>query len=354
MKKLLYITTHLQNSGGVARILSVKLNYLVETFHYEISVINSNHDNASFFYNFNSKINIFPLDAKGKLGYKKQLNNLVNTIQPDFIINCDNGFKGALLPYLITSKAPLFYERHCSKYISAGTLKERFLLKCANLVTEKSIHKYQEFIVLNKFEKEDWSRKDVLVIPNPIWFKTPSERILNKKNIAVAVGRHAYEKRYDKLLHIWKKVVENNPDWVLKIYGEKNNKINLKSHVEALHLNNSVMLCEPINDLNKIYSEASMLLATSESESFPLVFIEAKAFGLPIIAFENYGSKTLVEDNVNGFLIGSNNIQSYVEKTKHLISGLDLQKRLGENAKKSLAKLDIDAIMAVWHKLFQA
>jgi len=54
--KLLYIVPKLNNEGGVARVLSLKLNYLIEKFGYEVHVLTQNHGNFPLFYSFHEKI----------------------------------------------------------------------------------------------------------------------------------------------------------------------------------------------------------------------------------------------------------------------------------------------------------
>ncbi len=355
MKKLLYITTNLQNSGGVARILSVKLNYLIETFNYNISVINSNQNEDNFFYDFNTKIKFYDLNTKNLIRYKKELNEIICKVKPHIIINCDNGLKGSLLPYLIITDAALIYERHCSKNISVSSFKERFKLKLSNLLLQKSLNKYHNFIVLNDEEKKDWNDENVQVITNPLWLDVSKKKNTTDYKIVVAVGRQSYEKRYDKLIDIWKKVIDKNPNWLLRIYGEKNNQLPLDKLVLEKNLENNIQIYSPINDVEKIYSEASMLLSTSESEAFGLVLIEAMAFGRPVIAFEETsGSKTIIKNGENGFLIKSNDLKTYVQKINLLIKDKDLRFKMGENAKKSVRKYNLINIMKQWQDLFNS
>ena len=54
--KILYIVPKINNEGGVARVLSVKANYLVENFGYEIHILTQNGGNKPLFYSFNEKI----------------------------------------------------------------------------------------------------------------------------------------------------------------------------------------------------------------------------------------------------------------------------------------------------------
>lgn len=354
LKKLLYITTNLQGSGGVSRILSVKLNYLIEKFSYNIYVINSNQSNNDFFYDFNNQIKFYQITSKQLFKYKKELNALISNIKPDIIINCDNGFKGSLFPYIIKTSKPLIYERHCGKNIPVATLKERLKLMTSNLLLQKSIKRYHNFIVLNREEKKDWKNKNVQIIPNPLWLNVSPRSIIKDQKIAIAVGRHSYEKQYDKLIKIWKLVVEYYPNWILQIYGEQNKNISINRIVLEENLKDNIQLFDPVNDLEKIYSEASMLLSTSSSESFPLTFIEAMAYSLPVIAFNNHGSKSIIIDSKNGILVKENNINEYAQKVIYLIENHKERTIIGMKAMKSVKKFNMEIIMKKWHELFES
>ena len=360
MSKLLYITTNLQGSGGVSRLLSVKLNYLIEAYGYTIHVITTNNKFDTFFYEFNSSIIFHKIDIKGfgfahLFKYKKLLQNVVGNVDPDIIINCDNGFKGALLPYLVESDASLIYERHGSRQIKTTTFVEYIKKRASNFIIDLTIKKYKIFAVSNDSDKKDWKGENVELIYNPIWFKPPLEEPKLKNKIALAVGRHSTEKQFDVLLKIWQKVVVDYPDWTLKIYGESDKEKSLKRLIEKLDISSQVQLYPPTKNIIKEYSKASMLLNTSSSEAFGLVIIEAMAYGLPAIAFDSAsGPKMLIDNGTNGFLVKSFDIDAYANKIKLLIKDKTLINSLGSNAKKSVNKFDIDVIMKQWHQLFQS
>jgi len=360
LQKLLYITTNLDNTGGVARILSVKLNYLVQKYDYNIFVINTNKKSNTFFYSFSEQIKFYFLETKltslkNIFKYKKELNTLINEVRPDIIINCDNGLKGSLASYFIKYKAILIYESHGSKNINVATFKERFKIKLSNFILDRSINKYNKFIVLNNFEKDFWKSSKILTIPNPIWFELPKNTKELVDNIVVAVGRHSYEKRYDRLIKIWKEVIKEHPNWILKIYGEKNEDIQIEKDINKLNIADNVIICTPVKNIQNVYLNASLLLNTSSSEAFGLVIIEAMAYGLPVIAFNNIsGPKSIISTNENGFLIDENDINKYIEKTKLLISNQSLRQQMGVNAKNSLKRFELQSIMKLWHNLFQS
>ncbi len=359
MQKLLYITTNLNDSGGVSRILSVKLNALVQDFGYEVCVINTKGSLSSMFYHFDKKIQIVSL-SKSKSNiiniatYRKKLNRAINNFNPDIIVNCDNGFKASILPYLVKGKKSLIYERHCSRNIKSGTKTETLKFKLSNWLFGFSIGKYNSVVVLSDYAKQEWNYNNIKVISNPLWFKQPIMQSSLNDNIAIAVGRLAYEKGYENLLKIWKIVNEKHTDWLLKIYGEGDNS-QLKKLAKALNIQNNVQFFDPIKDIEGIYLNASMLLNTSSSEAFGLTLIEAMSYGLPVISFKNtLGAKQNIVNNDNGFLIEENNLTAYANKIIWLIENKQEMQRVSKNAIENVRNYDFNAIMVQWHNLFQS
>jgi glycosyltransferase involved in cell wall biosynthesis len=360
LPKLLYITTNLQGSGGLSRILSVKLNYLIETYGYTIHVITTNNKSDTFFYDFDNRIVFHKIDIKNfgfrhLLKYKMLLQDIVNEINPNIIINCDNGFKGTLLPYLINTKETFVYERHGSRQINNFTLIESLKKNFANLILDRSLYKYNAFIVLNDQDGKDWKTDNIIVISNPLWFSSPQKQNKLQNKVVVAIGRHSIEKQFDILIKIWKKVVVEYPDWTLKIYGETDGEKTIEKLVQQLNMNNHVKLYAPIKNIDEVYCNASILLNTSSSEAFGLVIVEAMAFGLPVIAFDSAsGPKFLINNEKNGLLVENNDIQTYANKIKGLIQNETLRQTLGENAKESVSRFNLDSIMKQWHELFES
>lgn len=354
MKKLLYITTYIQGSGGISRILSVKLNYLITTFNYQVTILETNKKGNAFFYDFNESIIFKYIDSKNIFKYKKELNKQIEAINPDIIVNCDNGLKGTLLTYLIPKNTSLIYERHCSKNIDVASLFEKIKLKLSNLLLQHHIEKYAAFVVLNTYEKNNWKASNIIVLPNPSWVVDIKNNSLNSTKIVIAVGRHDHVKAYHKLIKIWESVVITHPLWILKIYGQKNENLLLEKMAISLNLENNIQFLDPINDVDKIYSGAEILLSTSLSESFPMVFLEAMAYGIPVMSFEGTsGLSDLVKHGKNGFLIKNNNMSDYIEKLNFLIGDEIIRQKMGKIARKSINKFNLHTIMKQWQDLFK-
>ena len=359
--KLLYIVPNINNEGGVARVLSVKANYLVEKLGYEVHILTQNEGFFPLFYSFNSKIIFHDLRLKVNFfqffySFAQGLKSKIKAIQPDVIIVCDNGLKAYLIPFILKNKVPLVLEMHSSKFVeeteSDKNILTKFAWNCIPFFKKIGIKKYNRFVVETSESIVEWQIEDAIVIPNPLWFTSEKSSTLENKKV-IAVGRHTYEKGLDRMLQIWQKVIQKHSDWILEIYGKSTENGNLRLLAEDLNILNNVIFYEPVQNINEKYLDASFYLMTSRFEGFGMVLIEAMASGLPCIAYDcPCGPRGIISQNEDGFLIENGNESDFVKAIETLIENTTLRREMGKNAKLASEKYHIDAIMETWNQLF--
>lgn len=358
MKKLLYITTRIDNSGGVSRILSVKLNYLIKKYNYTICVFNTNGIDREPFYYFDPTIKFYHSKEKSNgllktIGFLKEIKEVCALEKPNMVVICDNGLKGSLIPFFLQKDLPIIYERHCSKNIKGSNFFENIKLSASNKVLDLNKNKFSVFVVLNSISKNHWDCKNIELIPNPIWFEPPKKLSSVNNKVAVVLGRNSPEKQYKKLLLIWEKVVSIHPEWHLKIYGQQVKSLQLD--VIRMGLEDNVLLHDPCEQINDILLSASIYLNTSSFEEFGLAVLEAMAFGLPVVGFKSaIGLNTLVSNNVNGYLLEKDDIDVYTDKVIELIKNKELRVKFGRAGALIASKYELKKIMEQWHDLFNS
>ena len=361
--KLLYITPKINDEGGVQKVLSVRTNYFIEKFGYEISILTQNGGNVDTFFSFNSKIELYDMNLKGNkfnilFQYKKQVLNSIKKVNPDIIVVCDFGLKGFLIPLLLKSSVPIVFEAHGSLYNESQYYSSNFFTNFSHSLKYSyrkfCAKKFDYFVALSKESQAEWNLKNIAVIPNPIAIENLKHSTVSNKKV-VMVARHSYEKGIDRILEIWKKVIEKQSDWQLEIFGKNNDDLAVKKQIAKLNLEKNILLSEPVKDLNVIYSNASIYVMTSRSEGFPMVLLEAMSFGLPVVAFDcPIGPRAIVTNNENGFLIKDGAIEEFTSKLLQLMNDEDLRQKMSENAKSIKEKYAIDSIMEKWNLLFKS
>lgn len=357
---LLYITQRANEEGGVQRVLAVKTNYLIEKFDYKVSIITQNEGNKNLFFEFNDQIDFYDIELKSNkvlnlLRYKKKLQKFITIIQPDCIIVCDFALKSFSIPLLIKTKIPIVFEAHGSRFneyrnSSFLGLTNRFKYKYRNYCASH----FFLFIALSNESLKEWSVKNGIIIPNPLWIEKESFSDLKAKKVIV-VARHSHEKGIDRLLQIWKLVAEKQTDWSLEIYGKQDENLGLENLAKKLNIEKTVLFFNPVKNITQKYKEVSILAMTSRNEALPMVLLEAMAIGLPCIAYDcPVGPKAIIQNNENGFLIEDGNKDSFVEKLNLLMEDENLRVTMGENAIKSIEKYDLSTIMQQWKGLFES
>jgi len=359
--KLLYIVPNINNEGGVARVISIKANYLIEKLGHEVHILTQNEGFSPLFYPFNANITFHDMILKGNFfqffnSFAKTLKNTIKAIQPDIIVVCDNGLKAYSIPFILKNKVPLILEMHSSKFIEEREIKKNVFTKvvsnCIQVFKKIGIKNYDRFVVETSESISEWNINNTIVIPNPLWFTSEKTSNLESKKV-IAVGRHTYEKGFDRMLQIWKKVVEKHPDWTLDIYGKSSENIDLRLLAKNLNVSDNVIFYEPVQNINEKYLEASFYLMTSRFEGFGMALIEAMASGLPCIAYDcPCGPRAIISQNEDGFLIENDNELDYVKAVETLIGNELLRKEMGKKAKITSEKYNIDEIMQTWNQLF--
>jgi glycosyltransferase involved in cell wall biosynthesis len=359
--KLLYLTPKINDEGGVQKVLSIRTNYFIEKFEYNIDILTQNNGNQNLFFEFNKKIGLYDMILSGNkifkiINYKKQIQKFIKISNPDFIIVCDFGLKAFLIPFLIKTKIPIVFEAHGSLYNEPIHFKKSFLgnffRKIKYGFRKILAKKFDYFIALSNESLQEWDNKNGVIIPNPIKSNNNDiSKLANKKVIAVA--RHSFEKGLDRLLLIWQIVIQKYPNWQLDIYGKEDIEIGLKNLSTELNLNKNINFHEPLKNIEQKYIEASIYVMTSRSEGFPMVLLEAMSFGLPIIAYNcPIGPKSIIENNINGFLIEDGNEKLFAEKIIEIIENDNLRIEIGKNAKLNSEKFNFDLIMNLWKDFF--
>ncbi|PXY43457.1 glycosyltransferase family 4 protein [Flavobacterium hydrophilum] len=360
--KILYITSVVSTSGGVEKILAQKSDFFVENYNYQISIIYNEVLERHTFYKFNEKAKLNNLGLNKKslfyiFKFRKKVEELIDNYCPDIIVVSDNGLKGFLVPLLIKTKAPVLLEVHGSKaeIINRKHSLLRFLKRKMHLLIKSfTITKFDQVIFLSEKSAAEWNFYKAKIIPNSLCFEPNVQSLLTAK-VAIAIGRHSYEKGLDRLLPIWKEVSTQNPEWKLKIYGDFTEDTTfLKNEIDKLKLQDTVDLLLPVKDIEKVYEEASVFLMTSRFEGFGMALLEAMSFGLPVVSFDcPIGPGNLIENNVDGILIPDNDSELYIKRLDFLIQNKELQNQLAENAVKKASAFSKTEIMNLWEELFK-
>ena len=377
--KLVFCTPQIIGSGGVERVLAQRLNYFVEKFGYDVTVITTEnnsiiYENKPPFFYFNSKIKIIDLKISYtnvlncnfikkkikinllKSNHLKKLNAIVNEIKPDILISL--GDIDRTISYKVNYSCKKILEHHVSKKYFTGELTannffDKLKVTYREYREKQYLNKYDEFLVLTEEDKKAWGDNRIKVINNPLPFDSKEISTCKNKKI-ISVGRLEKEKGFDILIDVWKKVNEKHPDWILEIYGEGSLRKKLQEKIDLLNLEDSLILKGNEKNIQSKYLENSIYVMSSRYEGFGMVLIEAMSCGLPLISFDcPYGPKDIIKDGENGFLVEFGNIEEMAEKINYLIENEDKRIKMGKKSKELSYNYSEEKIMNQWKELFK-
>ena len=375
--KIVYCTPALYMAGGVERVLTLKANYMADVLGYDITIILTEGKDKPLFYPLSKKIKVINLDVdfealwtcsffkkifvylqKQRI-FKKRLTEELIRLKADITvsllrreINFINDIKDGSRKI-----GELHVNRANYRNFEAGDtnfvkrLFARYWMH--NLVSH--LKRLDRFVVLTEEDKVSWTElSNVEVIPDPLAFDIDQVSPLTNKRV-IAVGRYVYQKGFDLLLHAWKLIEQQHPDWELAIYG-MGDRTPYEQIIEELqidrtrcHLNGST------SDIKAEYLNSSLFVFSSRFEGFGMVLIEAMACGLPVISYDcPCGPKDIVRHNEDGLLVPSGSIGSLAKAMGKMMCDVNLRQQMAKAAVKNVQRYKLDSVCQHWHSLFES
>jgi glycosyltransferase involved in cell wall biosynthesis len=283
------------------------------------------------------------------------MRDIVATLKPDVISVCDDGLKGFFLPLLLP-KIPLVYERHVSKQIAFGA-NPSWLKKISVSLQLQLMNwlgrTFDKFVVLTQDNVQEWKLPNIQVIANPLSFYPENQSSLINKTV-IAVGKHTYQKGFDRLLQSWAVIQQTQSEWTLEIYGKFDEQHSLHYLAKQLNIEKSVHFFEPVSDIQSRFLNASVFAFPSRFEGFGMVLIEAMACGVPCVSFDcPCGPKDIIRSGEDGFLVPNNEVDDFTQKLMQLMEYQDLRRQMGTQAKHNVQRYLPEEVLNKWDELFR-
>lgn len=360
----MYLTNQFYLHGGIEKMLSQKINYLIEKLDYEVMLCTSEHNNNEFVYPLSKKLRHIDLEIKynrsksyfhpknilKSIQHFKKLKQVVKHEQPDIIVSVNFTPEQYLIPF-IEKQIPKVKEFHSS----GVTLKDnKSIVGKLKYQLFKIFGRYDSLVVLNKDERKYYPFENLKVIPNFIKL-TSEKKVLKKENTILAAGRIAQVKQFDHLIKAWGLIANQYPEWEVKIFGDGD--LRLENELKQLILNLNVpniRLMGATKNLKEEMEKASIFAMTSATECFPMVLLEAQAAQMAVISYDcPNGPRNIIEHNQSGILTKHNSIEEFSSTLKTILEDGVKLKELGMGAKYNVQQFTEPEIMESWNRLFK-
>ncbi|MFL2136569.1 glycosyltransferase [Ruoffia sp. FAM 24228] len=354
-KKILFLVSSVGTTGGIQKNLSMISDELIKS-GYKVSILSIFKYDQTY-YKFNSKIEMYSCQIKPTKDIKKQFisvyrstNRMLKKINFDQLIIEGTGYATTVSKNWFLNKDVIVIDHEGLQFHSPFGLSRwgaKISVKYARairLLTNLSKNEY-----ISAFPK---ANAQLITIYNPISNLIQEQKYNVESKKILYVGRLDAEKGINYLIDAVGNLKKNDKfdrSWSLDIYGDGDQKKDIKLKIEEYNLQGQVKLKGFKNNIHELYSDYSFLVLPSMYESFGLVIVEALKSGIPVVAFDSlYGPKEIIKNNVNGILVERKNIGSLSNAIFSLIKSNELRRYLGSNTQKELERYNINQILEQW------
>jgi glycosyltransferase involved in cell wall biosynthesis len=172
--------------------------------------------------------------------------------------------------------------------------------------------------------------------------------------VVVAAGRFAVAKRFDLLVSAFARVVQQRPDWTLRIYGAGRTGRRVRRLIQRHGLSEHVILMGPTDRLPQEMAKASIFALSSRFEGFGMVLIEAFKCGLPAVSFAcPRGPRELVEHEINGLLVPELDVEALADALVRMMDDEQLRRRCAAGALRTAEEYSMPRVAQRWRDLFR-
>lgn len=373
--KLVYVLGGNYDANGMCSIITKKINWYAENTDWEIvALLTESARGREFYFPLHPSVKIvnFELDfdeldvmpkfkklvrySKKQKQYKKMFSDFLFSYRPDVVVSAmrreinflsdikDGSFKVGELHFcrniyrvFTHPHLPGFLCRAITRYWQGRLLKQ--------------IRRLDAFVVLTDEDRKAWGNvPNIHVIPNFIT-DIPSVRSLCQNKTVVAVGRYTWQKGFDMLLRVWRKVEEVRQDWQLKIIGAGDSS-EYSRLAQELQLK-CVEFSGPVKDVNEVFGQSSIMAFSSRYEGFGMVLIEAMACGVPTVSFAcPCGPSDIITDGNDGYLVPAFDIDMFAQRLLSLMSADKERIEMGLRARDNIMRFRQVDVMRRWMALF--
>jgi len=181
------------------------------------------------------------------------------------------------------------------------------------------------------------------VIYNPIRTKLDSPlplRFTDKQVVFGCVARfETLWKGQDLMLEILATEPWKSRNWKLKFFGDGPDLEHVKNYAKMLGLEGQVAFKGYVRDVQKIWSEAHIMVLPSRGEGTPLAILEAMMCGRPVVTTDVGGNLEVLEEGITGWIADAATPRSFAQAMERAWGDQDDWSAMGVSAHQKALKL---------------
>lgn len=367
MKKILFYIYSL-NKGGAERVLLTLADKLNKDENTEIVIVTDTVDERE--YKLPQGIRRINLEETSVFVNLAKLNVKFKGIARllSFRKVCRNEAPDKIVAFMVSGAIRAIRATAFSKYKVIAAVRsnpyEEFGEHKAHKRLIKTFANAEKIICQTEYQKDFFVglTNKCRVIFNPIFddFEMIPYSGEREKTI-VSTGRLFDYKNHKLLINAFVKLADKYPDHKLIIYGEGPYRQELEEEINALsqvalstrsNLKDRILLPGDSENVAEDIRRASVYVLPSDTEGMPNGLMEAMALGLACISTDCPcgGPASLIKDGVNGCLVPVGDVELMTKKLDEVLSDINLQNKLGNEATKIRDICNADKIADMWRK----
>lgn len=310
------IAFFLQNlSGGGAEKSVVHLSNFLVNDGVDIDIVLVDRSHAAYLDELDSKIKLVDLDKNRSLKSINAVRKYIKIHKPDVIMSSVTHIN------IILSLVALFTKKNQTKIVinQVNHLSEIINYRVKNKIFKKllislivSMYNFTDgAISMSKGVEEDLLSNGLKArskyIYNPIFSNImldKSKGLIEKdvRNTYIAIGRLVPQKNFHLLIDAFS-LVNNEEESKLIILGEGPLRPDLEKQIDALGLNENVVLEGFVSNPYQYIIESDVFVLTSLWEGFGNVIVESLSLGLQVVSTDcNSGPNEILDNGKYGFI----------------------------------------------------
>jgi glycosyltransferase involved in cell wall biosynthesis len=176
-----------------------------------------------------------------------------------------------------------------------------------------------------------------------------------KKKQIITAGRLIEVKNHPLLIRAFASIASHIPEYSLEIYGDGPNRVALLSLIDDLHMSGRINIHPFTDNIFHCMAESELFVLSSIDEGLGSALIEAMCLGLPCITtdYNSGGAHVLIADGVDGVIVPNRDEKALAAAILDLLADTEKAKKIGENAKKIIDRVEVPTVAEQWLDLFE-
>ena len=354
MKKIIFITLTLGNAGA-ERVSSLLIDYWAKN-GYEVTVVQTEGDDTAANYPMESMINYHFVHSKSRFMPMKRIEDALQVAK---ILKQNPEAVGIAFIRRSILTLALAATLSRSKYIVSerndprSVPKGRIAKAIRNLIFSRA-----DACVFQTDEAKSYFpeivQKKGYVIPNPINNNLPDINRGTRRKRVIAVCRLSPQKNLEMLVNAYASIASDFPEYTLEIYGKGPVENKLKAQIQALNMNDKIILRGFSDDVFKEMNDAVVYVSSSNYEGISNSMLEALAMGMTCIVTDcpAGGARMVIESGINGILVPVNDEKRMSEAIASVLSDEKMAAEMAKEAEKIRHAFSINQIGDAWIEVF--